>query len=69
MKIDNLLIFIGFLIILFGIFIKIFLKFKIFPLPGDILIKGENYFIFIPITTSIILSLILTIIFLIFFKK
>ncbi len=69
MKIDNLLIFVGILIFLIGVFLKVCFKFKIFPLPGDIIIKGENYFVFIPITTSIILSIILTLIFLIFFKK
>jgi hypothetical protein len=32
-------------------------------LPGDIAIKRENFSLYLPITTSIILSIILTLIF------
>lgn len=35
-------------------------------LPGDIRIKGENYSIYIPITTMILFSLVLTCIFWLF---
>lgn len=38
-------------------------------LPGDIVIEKKNYSIYIPITTSIILSIILTLILWIFSKR
>lgn len=67
MKVDDLLIILGIIIILIGLLFKFNLK--IFPLPGDILIKGENFIFYFPIVTSIILSIILSIIFWFFNKK
>jgi hypothetical protein len=37
-------------------------------LPGDISIKGDNFWVFIPVATSLLLSLILTIALNIFFR-
>jgi len=36
---------------------------NLFKLPGDIVIKKDNFTIYFPITTSIIISIILTLIF------
>jgi len=59
-NIGNLFLFLG------GIFILLGLIFNIFPkiplLPGDIFIKKEGFNFYFPITTSIILSLILSLI-------
>jgi hypothetical protein len=63
MKIDNLLILTGFLIILMGVILKLINLEKLPLLPGDILIKKENFVFFFPITTALIISLILTILF------
>jgi uncharacterized protein HemY len=38
-------------------------------LPGDIRIQDENRFIFIPITSMIILSVVLTIVINLFFRR
>ena len=61
--IGNYLIFIGFLIIIFGILLNFFSKFNFPTLPGDILIQKENFTFYFPIVTSILISIILTIIF------
>jgi len=54
---------IGILFIVLGILILFFDKFQLFRLPGDIVIKKENFTLYIPITSSIIISIIITIIF------
>ncbi len=60
----KILIIIGLFIIILGI---IFLFARRIPwigrLPGDIVIERKNFNLYIPITTSIILSILLTIIF------
>jgi hypothetical protein len=66
MKIDNLLILTGFLIVLMGVILKLINLEKLPLLPGDILIKKENFVFYFPITTALIISLILTILFTIF---
>ena len=38
-------------------------------LPGDIHMKGENHSIFIPITSMIIISVVLTLIINLFFRR
>jgi len=38
-------------------------------IPGDILIRKKNLIFYFPLTTSIILSVILSLIFFLFFKK
>jgi hypothetical protein len=63
MKIDNLLILTGFLIVLVGVILKFINLEKLPLLPGDILIKKENFVFYFPITTALIISLILTILF------
>ena len=51
----------GFMLIIVGIIMMLFPKF-LFRLPGDIHIEGENYSIYIPITSSILLSVLLTLV-------
>ena len=59
MKIGDMLIVVGTILIVLG------LVWKFFPilgkLPGDIVIKGDGYSIYIPIVSSILVSVILTI--------
>lgn len=66
------LIIFGLIITLIGIifYFKDFLPFikHIGKLPGDIAIKKENFSFYFPITTSIIISIILSIIFFILNK-
>lgn len=67
------LILIGFIILIFGVILllsenpKISLFKKLGSLPGDIKIKGKNFVFYFPITTSILISLVLTLLF--FFIK
>lgn len=68
MKLENLIIIIGLTLVVIGTILKIINLNKIPLLPGDILIKKENFIFYFPIATSIIISLILTIIFMIIKK-
>jgi hypothetical protein len=63
----NLLISLGLLITFLGLILNFFSKFNLPVLPGDILIQKENFTFYFPITTVLIISIILTII-LNFFK-
>jgi len=56
-------IFIGIAFVIIGLLLYIFTDFPLFNLPGDIVIKKENFTFYFPITSSIILSIILSAIF------
>ena len=58
----------GILFILLGAFMLLFDKFELFKLPGDIYIQKENFSFYFPITSSIIISVVATIVFNIIFK-
>jgi len=58
----NYLIGLGFLIIFLGLILNLISKFNLPVLPGDILIKKENFTFYFPIVTSILISILLTII-------
>ena len=60
----RLLIYIGLAIALLGALISFGLPLG--RLPGDIAVKRDNFSFYFPITTSIILSIILTLIFSLF---
>jgi hypothetical protein len=65
-ELSKILIFVGVALTLLGIFFSV-INFKNIPLlPGDIFVKKENLTIYIPISTSILLSVILTLLFNIF---
>ncbi|UCD15981.1 MAG: DUF2905 domain-containing protein [Candidatus Omnitrophota bacterium] len=70
--IGKFLILLGILLVLTGAFFIIFSRLKL-PflgrLPGDIVIHKKNFVFYFPITTSIIISVILSLIIYIFFKK
>jgi hypothetical protein len=58
----------GVLFLLLGGFILLFDKFELFKLPGDIYIQKENFSFYFPITSSILLSILATIVFNIIFR-
>ncbi len=62
--IGKILIFLGILITIFGVALIYLdkLPIKISSLPGDIFIRDDNFTLYIPITTSILVSLIISII-------
>jgi uncharacterized protein HemY len=59
-EIRILLIVIGAILILIGIFIPVLSKIPFGKLPGDILIERENFKIYIPITSMLIISILLS---------
>jgi uncharacterized protein HemY len=61
-EIRILLIVIGSILILIGILLPVFSKIPFGKLPGDILIERENFKIYIPITSMLIISILLSLI-------
>ena len=62
-KLGKIIIYIGISLIIVGIIIQFFPKIPLLgKLPGDIYIKRENFSFYFPLTTSIILSLVLTLV-------
>ncbi len=59
----RLLIIIGIVLLLAGLAWPWLSRLPLFHLPGDIVIERENFRFYFPITTSIIISLILSVIF------
>ena len=59
----KLFIFIGIIFIIIGLILYFFKDFPLFRLPGDIVIKKENFTFYFPITSSILISIILSVIF------
>jgi len=57
----KIFIVIGLVFILIGILL--YFKFPLFKLPGDIVIQKENFSFYFPITTSILISIVLTLLF------
>jgi uncharacterized membrane protein YidH (DUF202 family) len=65
----KMLILLGIFIILIGVLLLIGEKFAwVGKLPGDIIIKKEKFTFYFPITTSIIISIVLTLVFTLFRK-
>jgi hypothetical protein len=59
----NTLIFLGLLLVAAGLLVTFMPHLKVPLLPGDILIKKEGFTLYIPIVSSILLSLLLTFLF------
>jgi len=57
------LIIAGAVFILTGALVVLLSKFGFFRLPGDVELGGKNWRVYIPITSCILISIILTIIF------
>jgi hypothetical protein len=65
---QRLLIFIGVLLVIVGITWPWIKKLNLGNLPGDIIIKKQDFSFYFPLTTCIIISVILSLLFL-FFRK
>ena len=65
---QRILIIVGIVILLAGLLWPCLVKLPIGKLPGDIIIDKPNFKIYIPITTIIIISLLLTLIIWLFKK-
>lgn len=66
---SKIIIIFGIILIILGLTIYFSDKLPFFKLPGDIIIKRKNLTIYIPIVTMIILSIIITIILNLIFRK
>jgi uncharacterized membrane protein len=62
-NIAKLLIFAGIVLILAGIAFFLFGKIGIFKLPGDVAVGGRNWKFYFPITSCLVISFILTVVF------
>ena len=60
---DKFFIILGVISVIIGIFLYIFKGFPFFKLPGDIVIQKENFTFYFPITSSVLLSIVLTLLF------
>lgn len=58
----KILIFMGAILVLFGLLLSLSSKLPFGKLPGDIIIKKDNFTFYFPLATSILLSIILTVI-------
>ncbi|MGB9742953.1 MAG: DUF2905 domain-containing protein [candidate division WOR-3 bacterium] len=63
------LIFTGIVLVVLGLVIVLFSRLGFFRLPGDIVIARRNFVLYIPIVSSIVLSLILTVILNLIFRR
>ncbi len=62
-EIGKLLIFMGFTLVVIGVITLLFGKLlPLGKLPGDIYIKRDNFTLYVPITSAILLSVLLTLI-------
>ena len=61
-QIGKFLILFGLIVVSVGLVITLLGRFGIFRLPGDLTFGSKNWRIFIPITSCIVISVILTII-------
>lgn len=69
-EIGKLLVLVGFLIIIIGILLTFAGKIPfIGKLPGDIVIERKNFTLYLPIGTSILLSIILSLILYLFHRR
>ena len=68
--IGKTLILIGLFIVLIGLLLTFFerLPFGLGKLPGDIYIKRDNFVFYFPLATSIIISIVLSLIFILISK-
>jgi len=58
---SRLLIFAGLILLLLGLLWPWLARLPLFHLPGDIVIERGNFRFYVPITTSIVISLLLSI--------
>jgi hypothetical protein len=63
---SKVLIILGTILILIGLIYPYLINLGIGRLPGDIVIKKENFNLYFPLTSAIIISIVLSIIFRLF---
>ncbi|MBO8160313.1 MAG: DUF2905 domain-containing protein [Thermosipho sp. (in: Bacteria)] len=68
-KMWKLMVITGLIFLVLGVIMLLMEKIKLFPLPGDIVIKKKGLVVVIPITSMIILSIIVTVVLNIIFRR
>lgn len=68
-RLAKLFFILGIIFIIVGILVENKIKIPLGKLPGDIIIKKNNFSFYFPLTTCIIISIILTLIFSILWRK
>ncbi len=63
------LVILGLVILLVGLLWPWLQKIGLGRLPGDIVIERENFRFYFPVTTSIVISLLLSLLFWLFFRR
>jgi DUF2905 family protein len=66
MPIGRLLILLGLVLVAAGLLWPLLTKLGLGRLPGDIVIERENFRVYIPLATSILISLVLSLLFWLF---
>lgn len=69
LSMQKILIIIGLILLLVGLLWPLIQKLGLGRLPGDIAIEREGFSFFFPLTTSIIISLVLSLLFWLFMRK
>ena len=69
MSISRVLIAIGVVLVLVGLLWPLIQKLGLGRLPGDIAIERDHFRFYFPITTSIIISVVLSLILWLFFRR
>ena len=62
MSVQKLLILLGLLLVLIGVLWPLFAKLGLGRLPGDIVVEGENFRLYVPIVTCLLISAVLTLV-------
>lgn len=68
MSIQQVLIAFGLVLVALGILWPFISKLGLGSLPGDILIERENFRFYLPLTTSLLISLVLSLVYWLFHK-
>lgn len=69
MSIQKILITLGIVLLVLGVLWPLLQKSGLGRLPGDIAVEKENFKFYFPLTTSIIVSIALSLIFWLFMRK
>lgn len=69
MPISRILIYVGILLVVVGLLWPVIQKLGLGRLPGDIAIERDHFRFYFPITTSIIVSVLLSLLLWLFFRR
>jgi len=67
--VSRILILIGILLVLVGLLWPVIIKLGLGRLPGDIAIQRDGFHFYFPVTTSIIISVVVSLLLWLFFRR